>query len=62
MNPCELTVTITAIANVLACNLSDEELGLLAASFTQLGDTLATIGVQRAICNDKKENTKIEGK
>lgn len=50
MNPCELTAAITAVANSLACMLSNEELTLLSSVFMQLGDTLATIAVQRAIC------------
>jgi len=51
MNPCELTAAVTAIANALACRLSDDELSLLAAVFTQLGDTLATILVQKELCD-----------
>ena len=51
MNPCELTASITALANVLACRLSDDELNLLGASLTQLGDTLLTIATQRSICS-----------
>ena len=54
MNPCELTASVTALANALACRLSEEELSLLAAVLTQLGDTLATIAVQRGICCSKK--------
>ena len=50
MNSCELTATITAIANWLACQLSQEELELLGVSLTQLGDTLLTIVTQRSIC------------
>lgn len=50
MNPCELTVTITAIANALANNLTDNELNILGAVFSQLGDTLTTIATQRSIC------------
>ncbi len=54
MNPCELTTGVTALANVLASGLSDDELGMTAALFTQLGDTLATIAVQRSICGPSK--------
>lgn len=50
MNACELTATITAIANWLACQLSQEELELLGVSLTQLGDTLLTIVTQKGIC------------
>ena len=52
MNSCSsLTFAITAIANWMAGNLSDDELSLAGAVFTQLGDTLTTISVQRTICN-----------
>ena len=54
MNSCELTASITAVANTVASKLSDDELALLAAVLVQLGDTLATIATQRAVC----ENTK----
>ena len=43
MNACELTASITAIANWLACRLTQDELELLGVSLTQLGDTLLTI-------------------
>lgn len=56
MNPCALTAEVTAIANVLASGLSDEKLELVAAIFTQLGDTLATIAVQRSICSPSQNN------
>ena len=50
MNPCELTAAITAIANALTCRLTQDELELLGASLTQLGDTLLTIATQKSIC------------
>lgn len=50
MNPCELTASITAIANALACRLTEEELNLLGVVLTQLGDTLLTIATHRGIC------------
>lgn len=53
MNPCELTFGVTSLANTIACRLSDEELDIMAAIFTQLGDTLATISAQRALCSAK---------
>ena len=51
MNACELTTTITAIANWLAGQMTQEELELLAVSLTQLGDTLATIATQKSLCS-----------
>lgn len=50
MNPCELTASVTAIANAIACNLTVDEIDLLGAVFTQLGDTLSTIAAQKNIC------------
>ena len=50
MNHCELTASVTAVANALACKFSDEELTLLASVLVMLGDTLVTIATQRAIC------------
>lgn len=59
MNSCELTASITAVANAIACKHSNEELTLLAAVLVQLGDTLVTIATQRAICENmnKKQRT-----
>ena len=51
MNSCELTASITALANVLAGKLTDDQLNLLGVALTQLGDTLLTIATQRSICN-----------
>ena len=50
MNPCALTASVTALANTLACRLTTDELSLLGAVLTQLGDTLQTIAAQRALC------------
>lgn len=50
INPCELTASITAIANTLACNLTQDELTLLGTVLTQLGDTLSTIAAHKSIC------------
>lgn len=56
MNSCELTASITAIANALACKLNNDELTLLASMLSQLGDTLATIATQRSICENKNKD------
>ena len=56
MNPCEITAAVTAVANTLACKLSNEELSLLAALLVQLGDTLVTIVTQRSICEKINNN------
>lgn len=50
----ELTVLVSALAIAISNNISDDnDLGLLAAIFTQLGDTLGTIAVQRDLLNKK---------
>lgn len=56
MNSCELTASITAIANALACKLTEDELNLLGVTLTQLADTLLTIATQRSICSRKRSN------
>ena len=53
MNGCELTASITAIANAFACKMSSKELFLLASVLVQLGDTLVTIATQKDFCEDK---------
>ena len=53
MNPLALTSSITALANAIACRLSEDQLSLLAVILTQLGDTLATIATQRSFCENK---------
>lgn len=40
MNSCELTASVTATANALACRLSNDE----------LADTLITVATHRAVC------------
>lgn len=47
MNPCEVTAVVTAAANLFFECFSKDELQILAAAFTQLGDTLST---QLAVC------------
>lgn len=53
MNTCELTASITAMANALACGRSTDEINMLGVIFTQLGDTLQTISTQKGICEGK---------
>ena len=43
MNACELTASVTALANALSRAMTASELALLAAILVQLGDTLTTI-------------------
>ena len=56
MNRSCLIIQITAISEFIAsCIEDDDELALAGAVFTQLGDTLATISLQRDICNKRQE-------
>lgn len=43
MNPCAFANFISLLACEIAKDKSQEELAILAAFFTQLGDTLATL-------------------
>ena len=58
MNSCQLTASITAVANAISSKLNIEETTLLATVLVQLGDTLATIATQRAICEAKDDKGK----
>ena len=53
MDACDLTASITAAANLIVQNLTDDELNILGVTLTQLGDTLLTIATQRSICCKK---------
>lgn len=57
MNSCELTASVTAVANAIACRLSDDELSILGSTLTQLGDTLLTIATHRSICCPKNKSS-----
>ena len=56
MNPCELTASITAIANAISCKSTSDELILLSSVFMQLGDTLAVIAAHRDFCEKSDSN------
>jgi len=49
MDPRELTVLVTALANAMYGCMSALELAVLAAIFNQLGDTLETLAAQAAL-------------
>ena len=53
MNSLELTGSVTALANVIARNLDDGEITLLASILVQLSDTLNTIVASRVLCEGK---------
>lgn len=52
MDPRELTLFISAIANSLYETLPSAQLAVLAAVLTQLGDTLATLAAQAEFLED----------
>ena len=52
LNAYELAASVTAVADTLACRLSNDELTVLAAVLVQLGDTLVTIVTQRTVCEN----------
>ena len=58
MQSCNLIMTISALACNLAKGKTADEIELLSAVFSQLGDTLATIAAQEAACppSDSQES------
>ncbi len=55
MNPCEYTMLVSTIACSIAQDRSEEEVELLAAFFSQLGDSLATFITYKAVCCCKND-------
>ena len=49
MDPRELTLLVTGVANGLYDRMPALELAVWAAVFTQLGDTLETLAAQKAL-------------
>lgn len=61
MDCCKLPVSISIAACAIAEQFrNDEDLVLLAAVFTQLGDTLATIVAQREVCRPDEKGENVE--
>ncbi len=56
MNSCELAAMISSIACTIARTCPAEELALLGAAFTQLGDTLTTMSLQNELCSGNTKN------
>ena len=50
----ELTSAVTVLANAIACNLTLDQMTLLASILVQLSDTLNTIVAQKSLCSDEK--------
>lgn len=62
-DPLALTTAINTLAVAIAENLTDDELALVSAIFTQMGDTLITIAAQREMCaNLLKKSREPSGK
>lgn len=55
VNPCELTASVTALANAMASRMSEDELNLVGVILTQLGDTLITIATHRGVCGGQSK-------
>lgn len=49
MNSCELVNLISALSCLIVQNYDEYQIGILAAVFTQLGDSLATILANEAL-------------
>lgn len=56
MNSCELVNFISMLTCLIVQNYNDDEIALLAAIFTQLGDSLATILSNEALLNSNRED------
>lgn len=57
MNECSFVYAITAAAQALAQGRSTDEVNILSAYFTQLGDTLATIAALKAESANNQPNS-----
>lgn len=47
MNGCEIVTLVSTLACIISQDKSAEELALLAAIFTQLGDSLVTLAITK---------------
>ena len=56
MNSLEVTSAVTALANTIACQLTNDEALLLASILVQLGDTLVTIATWRDLCDKSADS------
>lgn len=59
MDSCAFPLSVSALAVAIANQLTDDELDMASVLFVQLGDTLATIAVQRYICKKKLDAASI---
>lgn len=56
MKPCETAIAVSTIAAALAEGRTLCELEIMAAIFTQLGDTIATIAAQKGCCEAQNQS------
>lgn len=59
MDNCCLPMGISLLACSIAKNLNDDDLNLLSAVISQLGQDLSTIAVQRSICRNNNEEAAV---
>lgn len=57
MDPQELVLLVSAAANAMYECIPADELAVLAAVFTQLGDTLETLAAQALLLESRKTGT-----
>ena len=53
MSSCEIVNLVSMLSCLIVQNYNNDEIGLLAAIFTQLGDSLATILANEALQDSK---------
>lgn len=58
MNSCELVNLVSMLTCLIVQNYNDNEIALLSAIFTQLGDSLATILANEAVLKECEEKEK----
>lgn len=58
MNSCELVNLVSMLSCLIVQNYNDDEIGLLSAIFTQLGDSLATILANNTVLEAKADTEK----
>jgi len=59
LDNCCLPIGISVLACSIAKNLNDDDLDLLAAVLSQLGQDLSTIAIQRSVCRNNQEEAAV---
>lgn len=55
MNSCELVNLVSMLSCLIVQNYTEDQIAILAAVFTQLGDSLATILANEALLDTNKD-------